>query len=54
MDGTINILDIVLVVGYVIGDNNLSDAQIYLSDINNDSVTNVLDIVQIVSVILGN
>ncbi len=53
IDGTINILDIVLMVGYVLGDNNLNDLQVFLSDINNDGMTNILDIVQVVSVILG-
>jgi hypothetical protein len=47
-DGTINVLDVVLVVGYVLEATYIIDG-----DINQDDVLNVLDIVMLVNIILG-
>jgi len=52
-DGTINILDIVLVVNYVLGLDSLTSYQIQLSDINSDNTVNILDIISIVNIIIG-
>ena len=43
-DGTINILDIVQIVNYILGPNN---GDIYCGDVNEDSTLNILDIVSI-------
>ncbi len=50
-DGTINILDIVQIVNYILGAGN-GDA--YCGDVNEDGTLNVLDVVSIVNIILGN
>ena len=47
-DGSINILDVVIVVGYV-----LDMSYIITADLNNDNVVNVLDIVILTGVILN-
>ena len=54
MDQTINVLDIVLTVNYVLGTEDLSVSQIQIADINNDEIVNILDIILIVNLILGN
>ena len=46
-DGSINVLDVVMVVGYV-----LDMSYIILADLNNDNVINVLDIVILTTIIL--
>ena len=47
-DGVINILDVVLVVGYVLDMSYIIDA-----DLNEDDVVNILDIVILTTLILG-
>ena len=49
-DGTINILDIVQIVNYILGAGN-GDA--YCGDVNEDGTLNILDVVSIVNIILG-
>ena len=46
-DGSINILDVVIVVGYI-----LDMSYIIIADLNNDNVVNVLDIVILTGIIL--
>ena len=48
-DGTLNILDIVIVVNMILGNTNPD----MLADVNNDGVINVLDIVMLISLILS-
>ena len=48
MDGTVNILDIVLMVNVVLnGDQN------EMADLNSDGIVNILDVILIVNIILG-
>ena len=58
IDGTLNILDIVLVVSFVLSDSTVwTDAanamHIYLSNLNSDSSIDVLDVVMLVDIILN-
>ena len=53
-DNEINILDVVSIVGYVLGNIEFDDTQINLADYNQDGDVNILDIVPMVSFILGN
>ena len=52
LDETINIQDVILLIGQVLGNTNLSDEQLEQADLNNDNVIDVLDIVNVVSKIL--
>jgi len=52
-DGSIDILDVVLIVNIILGTLEPSDLQIQASDLNLDEVVNILDIVQIVNIILS-
>ena len=54
MDESINVLDIVLAVNYVLGVEDLSSYQIQIADMNSDQIVNILDIILIVNIILGN
>ena len=54
MDESINVLDIVLAVNYVLGVEDLTSYQIQLADMNTDQIVNILDIILIVNIILGN
>ena len=51
-DDAVNVLDIVSVVNYILGDT-LEECQMQAADMNGDVEINVLDIVSIVNVILG-
>jgi len=51
-DGTVDVLDVVAIVGYVLGNNPLNPEVIECSDYITDGTTDVLDIVAIVSIIL--
>ena len=53
-DALINIIDILLVVNYINGNQELTSTQFIASDLNSDSVINILDIIQIINIILGN
>jgi len=53
LDGIINVLDIVIVVNYVLGVNELNNSQIQASDMNSDGTVNILDIISIVNIIIG-
>ena len=52
MDGQINVVDIVMIVGFII--DGESEINFDYADINNDGSINVVDIVQIVGIILEN
>ena len=52
-DGTINVLDIVSTVAFVMNTQSPSDDQECAADFNGDGIINVLDIVSIVGVITG-
>ena len=53
-DGSVNVLDVVSMVGYILGSQELSDTELLLADYNEDGFVNVLDVVAMVGDILGN
>tara|TARA_Y100001968_G_scaffold281322_1_gene278505 strand:- start:264 stop:764 length:501 start_codon:yes stop_codon:yes gene_type:complete len=53
LDSSINILDIVILVNFILGSQSPIDDQFSYSDLNNDNILNVLDIVQLVNIILN-
>ena len=53
-DDNTDILDVVSIVGYILGNNEFDNNQLCASDLNQDSNVDILDIVSIVSIILGN
>ncbi len=46
------VLDVVQLVGFILGTSNPSDTQIASGDLNGDGVLNVLDVVALVNIIL--
>ena len=52
LDDTLNVLDVVMLVNYVLEAEEFSPTQVSLSDLNGDGGINVLDIVQLVNLIL--
>ena len=52
LDETIDVLDVVLLLNFILELQVPTDDQIWLSDINQDEVLNILDIVALVSIIL--
>jgi len=52
-DGGINVLDVVTLVGYILGNSQLEDCGLIAADYNNDGTVNVLDVVSLVGTILG-
>ena len=52
-DGSIDVLDIVVVVNIIVDIYNPSDDEFAAADMNNDGVVDVLDIVTLVNTILG-
>ena len=53
LDGSINILDAVILVNFVLGFQIPLETEFTSSDINSDGILNVLDIVQLVNIILN-
>ena len=54
LDNNLDVLDIVLVVNYILGQTTFSDEEICIADINQDSNIDVLDVVWGVGIILNN
>ena len=52
VDGTVNILDVVIMVNFILDSQTPTDAEFTASDLNSDGTLNVLDIVQLVNIIL--
>ena len=52
-DGSIDILDVVLVVNIILSVLEPNDTQADASDVNEDGIINILDVVQIVNIILN-
>ena len=52
-DDILNIQDIILVIGNILGTIALDDVQSDAGDLNNDNIIDILDIVQIVDKILN-
>ena len=53
LDGMVNVQDIVLAVGIILGNVQPDDFQMYAADLNQDTEIDILDIVLMVSQILG-
>ena len=53
LDGAVNVQDIVLAVGIILGNVQPDDFQMYAADLNQDTEIDILDIVLMVSQILG-
>ena len=53
LDGNINVLDIVRIVGIILDDYQANDFEMYAADVNGDNAIDVIDIVSTVSIILG-
>ena len=51
-DNSINVVDIVQLVSYVLNNPELNDCEFYVSDLNQDAVINVIDVVTLVNIIL--
>ena len=54
LDSVLDILDLVSIVSFIVGEQNFSDNQIYFSDVNQDQIVDILDIVALISLILEN
>ena len=52
-DNLANVLDVIMIVSYVLGDTTLNQEQIPAADLNNDLIVNVLDVVSLVDIILN-
>ena len=54
LDEVIDVLDLVVIMNYVLGNTNLSEIALYASDINEDSIINIQDIILVINIILSN
>ena len=52
-DGTLNVLDVVEIVGFVLNTTTPTDEQFLTGDMNQDGILNILDVIQVVGEILG-
>ena len=51
-DNELNILDIVMIIQFIIGDSTLEEQQQLIADVNQDSSVNILDIVILIDNII--
>ena len=52
-DGSQNVQDIILMINYIIGTNDLYESQIQIADLNNDGGVDVMDIILLVNIIIN-
>ena len=52
LDGIWNVLDIILLINHILGENLLYESQLENADVNEDGIINILDIVFIINIIL--
>ena len=52
LDGIWNVLDIILLINHILGENFLYESQLENADVNEDGIINILDIVFIINIIL--
>ena len=52
-DEIINIQDIILLIGIIIGNYEPSEEQLYFADINQDNIVDILDIVLVINIIFN-
>ena len=52
-DGTVNILDIILLVNIILGYYEANELELWLADLNSDGAINILDIIAIANIILN-
>ena len=48
-DGNFNVIDVVLLVAYILGDTTLSDHQSVLADVNSDNIIDIADVVLMIN-----
>jgi len=53
-DNEIGIIDIILLVDFILGINELTENQQYLADLNQDELITVSDVLELVNILLGN
>ena len=53
-DGTINIVDVILMINFILELQTLSDDQLEIADVNMDTIINIIDILIVMSIILDN
>ena len=53
-DNTIDVLDVILVINFIMDVNNPNNQENFLSDMNADGYINIQDIILIVNIILNN
>ncbi len=52
-DGTLNVLDVVEIVGFVLNTTTPTEEQLLTGDMNQDGILNILDVINLVSQIIG-
>ena len=52
-DGTLNVLDVVEIVGFVLNSTIPTEEQLLTGDMNQDGILNILDVINLVSQIVG-
>ena len=52
-DGVLNVIDIVVIVSFILGNENPTEEQSITSDMNQDGILNILDVILVVNEVLG-
>ena len=53
-DGFINVMDVVMIINIVIGDDIITEENMYLADLNQDEIINIQDIIILINAIISN
>ena len=52
-DSIVNVVDIVLIINFILGNSDLNNTQLQIADINGDNTINIIDIVNLMNIIIG-
>jgi len=53
-DGTVNVVDVILMVNFILELQTLSEEQLQIADVNMDTIINIVDILIVMNIILEN
>jgi len=53
-DGTVNVVDVILMINFILELQTLSEEQLQIADVNMDTIINIIDILIVMAIILEN
>ena len=53
LNGSVNVLDAITMVSFILDENSPSEIQFYISDLNSDGSIDIIDIINLITIIIS-